>query len=78
MLTVKSAVRRVIFGMVVGIPVAWAASKSVQAMLFGLTPADPLTFAGAALLLMASALLAAYLPARRASRVDPMTALRHE
>jgi ABC-type antimicrobial peptide transport system permease subunit len=63
---------------VVGIPVAWAVSRSVQAMLFGLTPADPVTFAGAALLLMAAALLAAFLPARRASRVDPMTALRHE
>ena len=78
MLTVKSAVGRVAIGMAVGLPVAWAASRSVQAMLFGLTPTDPATFGGAALLLLVSALLAAYLPARRVSRVDPMTALRHE
>jgi ABC-type lipoprotein release transport system permease subunit len=47
-------------------------------MLFGLTPTDPLTIAGAIVLLATAAQIAAYLPARRASQVDPVTALRHE
>ena len=75
---VKGAVRLVVVGIALGLPAAWAASRWVKSMLFGLTPTDPTTMTGAALVLASAALLAAYVPARRASRVDPMTALRHE
>jgi putative ABC transport system permease protein len=75
---VKSAVRLVAVGVALGLPAAWGALRWVKAMLFGLTPADPATTAGAALVLVMAALAAAYVPARRASRVDPTTALRHE
>jgi predicted permease len=73
-----AAIRLVAIGIALGLPAAWAASTWVKSMLFGLTPTDPATVVGAALVLGGAALLAAYLPARRASRVDPMTALRHE
>jgi predicted permease len=68
----------VLVGVGLGLPAAWAASRWVQSMLFGLTPTDPLTIAGAIVLLATAAQIAAYLPARRASQVDPVTALRHE
>jgi putative ABC transport system permease protein len=72
------AVRLVAIGVVLGVPAAWTASRLVKSMLFGLEPADPATIGGAMLLLSTAALVAAYLPAWRASRVDPLVALRHE
>jgi predicted permease len=65
-------------GLVVGLPVALAANRLVSGMLFGLSPTDPLSMAAAAILLLAFALFAGYLPARRAAKVDPMVALRYE
>lgn len=65
-------------GLLVGIPVAFAASRLVGGMLVGVTATDPLTFAEAILCIVAVALLAGYAPGRRATRVDPMTALRFE
>jgi len=77
-LVLGNATRLVLIGAALGLPAAWAASHSVESMLFGLTPADPLTVGAALLTLMSAALIAAFVPARRASRVDPLTALRYE
>lgn len=68
----------VCLGVVLGLAAAGVASRLVAAMMFGLSPTDPLTYAAVALLLIAVALLASLLPARRAARIDPMTALRTE
>jgi predicted permease len=65
-------------GIIAGILGAAAATRIVASMLFGLTPTDKLTFAGAAVLLLGVSILAALLPAWRAARVDPLHALRHE
>jgi ABC-type antimicrobial peptide transport system permease subunit len=67
-----------IAGLVIGIPTATALSKLVAGFLFGIQPNDPLALAIAVVILLASAVLAGYAPARRASRIDPMAALRHE
>jgi predicted permease len=75
---VMSALRLVAGGMALGVPAIWVGSKWVQSMLFGLAPNDPGTIAGSAVVLGVAALAAAFVPARRASRIDPMTALRHE
>jgi len=64
--------------MAIGVPAAVAGGRYVESQLFGLKPADPLTLAFACLALAVVASLAGYLPARRASRVDPMAALRYE
>ena len=65
-------------GVAAGLAVALGASRAVRGLLFGLSPSDPGTFAAVALLLAAVAMVATYLPARRAARVDPLVALRHE
>ena len=63
-------------GMLLGTAVSWALARALSGLLFGVTPADPATFAGMLIVLTAVAALAGYLPARRASRIDPMVALR--
>jgi len=72
------SVKLALIGLAVGIPAAFASARVLSTMLFGVTAGDPLTFVGVALLLMLVALAAGYFPARRAMRVDPVTALRCE
>ena len=67
-----------LIGLAIGLPVALGASRWVESMLFGLRPTDPVAIVAAVLLLATVAHVAAYLPALRASRVDPLVALRHE
>jgi ABC-type antimicrobial peptide transport system permease subunit len=77
-LVMKETMWLVVIGVAIGLSAALATTRLISALLFGLTPADPLTIAVAALLMIAVAALAGYLPARKASRVDAMTALRYE
>jgi predicted permease len=65
-------------GMALGLAASWLLGRTLRGLLFGVTPSDPMTFAAALVLLMAVAALAGYLPARRASRLDPVEALRAE
>ena len=69
-------------GILIGVPAAWDVAKlgasQIEGLLFGLKATDPATIAAAVFVLAAVAAVAAYLPARRASRVDPMVALRNE
>jgi ABC-type antimicrobial peptide transport system permease subunit len=65
-------------GIAIGLGAAFVLARLVRSMLSGVTPSDPLTLCGAALLLLIVALGAAWIPARRAAKVDPMVALRYE
>ena len=77
-LVLREALILVVIGIALGLAAALLTTKTAETLLFGLKPNDPLTIALASLVLLAVAVFAGYIPARRASRVDPMTALREE
>ncbi len=74
----RSALRMAGFGLLVGIPIALALMQVLRSVLFGIRPHDPMTLAATVLLVLGVAALAAWIPARRAVRIDPMEALRCE
>src|SRR5579872_1358902 len=77
-LIVGEAARLAVIGLVIGIALSLAATRLISSLLYGVRATDPLTFLAVALLLTVVALLASYIPSRRAMRLDPNTALRYE
>jgi len=77
-LVLRDVLGLVLTGIAIGIPTAVAATRLVSSQLFGVKGADPLTIFSVSIILLAVAALASYLPARRATKVDPLQALRHE
>jgi ABC-type antimicrobial peptide transport system permease subunit len=75
---VLQTLRLAAIGMTIGVAASWALARSLNGLLFGVTATDPATFLGMLVVLAAVATLAGYLPARRASRIDPLVALRAE
>ena len=74
---IAKTLRLALFGVIVGAAVSFFLSRAIAALLFNTAPSDPLTFAAMVLLIGTVALLAGYIPARRASRINPMVALRN-
>jgi predicted permease len=77
-MVVGQGIKLALIGVAIGIAGALALTRFLSSLLYGIRPTDPLTFIAVSLILMAVALLACYIPARRASKVDPMVALRYE
>jgi predicted permease len=77
-LTLRQGLGLVIIGVVAGLIVAWGLTRAMSKLLIGVRPSDPATYLTVAILLSAVALLASYIPARRATKLDPMVALRYE
>jgi predicted permease len=77
-LVIREGLRLVGFGIAVGLFIAFFVTRVLQSQLYGVAASDPFTYAITALVLLAVTLLACYIPARRAARIDPMEALRYE
>ena len=67
-----------VVGALIGLPLAYGLTRLVGSLLYGLTPSNPIVLGGVLLVLLAVSLLAAYFPARRAAKVDPLVALRYD
>ncbi len=74
----REALTLAAIGVAIGLPAALALVRLIRFIFYGIEPYDPLTMIGAAVLMVAVAALAAWIPARRAAKVDPMEALRYE
>ena len=77
-LVLRDAILLVFAGAIIGVPLAFAATRFIESFLYGLTAHDPAIIVSAAAILSLVTVMASYLPARRATQVDPMTALRYE
>jgi ABC-type antimicrobial peptide transport system permease subunit len=78
LLIIRQGMTLAVIGLGIGLSVAFGVAQLLEKLLFGVSPVDPLTFAGVSLLLAFVAALACYIPARRATKVDPLVALRYE
>jgi ABC-type antimicrobial peptide transport system permease subunit len=78
LMMLRQALLPVGLGLVAGLAIALAISRAFAGLLYGITSTDPITYVSVCLLLLAIAAVAAYFPARRATRVDPLVALRYE
>ncbi len=75
-MTVKQSLKLVVMGVAIGLVAAFVLTRVMASLLFGVSATDPLTFVSIPLVLMSVAMLASYIPALRATKVDPMIALR--
>jgi len=77
-LVIRQGVMLALIGVIAGLAGALAITRVIRSLLYKVTPTDPLSFGGVTLFLVGIAVLASYLPARRATNVDPIVALRNE
>jgi putative ABC transport system permease protein len=77
-MVLRQGTKLAVAGIVAGVVIGLMLTRMMESVLYGVSAADPISFAGAAVLLVLVALVACYLPARRAMKVDPMVALRYE